>query len=121
MDVSPGMIERSKTGPVWLLALRGEHDLTTAPVLQRELDDIYDSGSTVVVDLTEATFIDSSIVKALVYGCDRATRRAEHHFAVVSPAGGVASRVLDLVVGQRVPRFETQTEAVAAVGRQAAQ
>jgi anti-sigma B factor antagonist len=121
MDISPGTIERSKQGAVWILELRGEHDLSTAPVLQRELDHIYDSGSTVVVDLTAATFIDSSIVKVLVHGCERATERAEHQFAVVSPAGSLASRVLDLVIGQRVPRFDAQAEAMATLDRRAGQ
>jgi anti-anti-sigma factor len=115
MDTSPGTIERTQHGAVWVLALRGEHDLSTAPALQKDIDDIYDSGSTVVVDLTDVTFVDSSILNVLVHGCERAAARGEHQFALVSPAGSLASRVLDLMIGERVPRFETRDAALAAL------
>ena len=115
MESSPGTMERSHDGAVWVLALRGEHDLSTAPALQREIDDIYDSGSTVVVDLTHVEFVDSSILNVLVHGCERASKRAEHQFALVAPGNSMATRILDLVIGHRVPRFETRSAAFAAL------
>ena len=113
MYASPGTIERSQQGAVWMLTLRGEHDLATAPALQRAIDGIYDSGSTVVVDLTDVSFVDSSILNVLVRGCERAAGRAEHQFALVAPAGSMATRILDLVTGHRLPRFETRDAALA--------
>jgi anti-anti-sigma factor len=117
MEPSPGTIERSQDGAAWVLALRGEHDLSTAPALQREIDEIYDSGSTVVVDLTHVEFVDSSILNVLVHGCERASKRAEHQFALVAPANSIATRILDLVIGHRVPRFETPDAAIAALSQ----
>jgi len=114
VDTSPGTIERSRDRDVWILVLRGEHDLSTAPNLRRELDGIYDSGSRVVVDLTDVAFMDSSILNALVHGCERASQKAEHSFALVAPHGSRTTRILDLVISHRIPRFETRAAAVAA-------
>jgi anti-anti-sigma factor len=117
VDTSPGTIDQSKDGVVWILALRGEHDLNTAPELRDKLDDIYDSGSQVIVDLTNVGFIDSSILNVLVYGCERASQKSDHSFALVAPPDSLATRILDLVIGHRVPRFETRDVAVAATGQ----
>lgn len=117
MDASPGTIERSQEGAVSVLTLRGEHDLSTAPTLRDAIDDIYDNGSAVVVDLTQVEFVDSSILNALVHGCECAAGRCDHQFALVSPSGSLGSRVRDLVIGHRVPRFETRAAALAALGQ----
>ena len=76
MDTSPGTIDQSKDGDVWILGLRGEHDLNTAPELRDKLDDIYDSGSQVIVDPTDGDLVDSSIFNVLVYACERASQKA---------------------------------------------
>jgi len=111
MDAPAGTIECSHQDGIGVLTLRGEHDLSTAPVLQREIDGIYDRGSTLVVDLTHIEFVDSSILNVLVRGCERAAR-SQHRFALVCPAGSLGSRILDLVIGDRVPRFETREAAL---------
>jgi anti-anti-sigma factor len=115
VDTSPGTIHRTVERDVWVVALRGEHDLSTAPDLRNELDNIYDAGSHVVVDLTGVGFIDSSILSVLIYGCERASEKHEHSFALVAPPDSPATRILDLVVGDRVPRFETLAGAIAAL------
>ena len=117
MDTSPGTIDQTKDGDIGILALHGEHDLNTAPELRDRLDAIYDSGSQVIVDLTDVGFIDSSILNVLVYGCERASQRSEHSFALVAPPDGSATRILDLIIGHRVPRFESRDAAVAAAGQ----
>jgi anti-sigma B factor antagonist len=111
MDAPAGTIECSHQDGIGVLTLRGEHDLSTAPVLQREIDGIYDRGSTLVVDLTHIEFVDSSILNVLVRGCERAAR-SQHRFALVCPADSLGSRILDLVIGDRVPRFETREAAL---------
>ena len=45
---------------VWILALRGEHDLATRPSLEEELGRVAAAGGRVVVDLSHASFLDSS-------------------------------------------------------------
>jgi len=51
---------------VEVLALTGEHDLYTASDLQTQLQAVLTETPAVVVDLTETTFIDSSIVGVLI-------------------------------------------------------
>jgi hypothetical protein len=50
---------------VWLVVLVGEHDMATAPEVRQAIDQASREGGVVVFDLTEATFIDSSIIGAI--------------------------------------------------------
>jgi anti-sigma B factor antagonist len=52
--------------------LEGEIDLAAAPALQQHLDDLIASGSsTIVVDLLDATFLDSVALGVLVGALER--------------------------------------------------
>ena len=92
----------------------GEHDVSTAGHLHETLEAIFAQGTSVVIDLSAATFIDSSILSEIV----RAQRRVNHdpgeQLAVVAPAGGFAARLLALVGGldtlMRV--FESRADAL---------
>lgn len=57
-----------------VVALTGEHDLSTAPELRARLHDLAE-GSGVIVDLDQTTFVDSSILGVLVGGLRRARER----------------------------------------------
>lgn len=55
-----------------VIAVAGEVDLYTAPELKRELVEVIDQGvRKVVVDLSEATFIDSTTLGVLLSGVKR--------------------------------------------------
>jgi anti-sigma B factor antagonist len=49
-----------------VVTLVGEHDAFGAESLERELDRLLESGRPIVIDLGEATFIDSSTVGVLL-------------------------------------------------------
>jgi anti-sigma B factor antagonist len=70
--VSRGFIatETPRAG-ITLLRVSGEHDLYTAPDLRDRLKQALSAGD-VVVDLSEATFVDSSILGALLSARQRA-------------------------------------------------
>ena len=72
--VHPGevTVERKQPGVV-VVSLTGEHDLNTAPTLRERLDEALEQGDPMVLNLSEAEFIDSSIIGALL----DAQRRAE--------------------------------------------
>jgi anti-sigma B factor antagonist len=53
------VVHRDDSG-VAVLVLRGEHEAYGAPRLERELGALLDEGIPVVVDLSAATFVDSS-------------------------------------------------------------
>jgi anti-sigma B factor antagonist len=95
-----------------VIALRGEHDLSTGPAIQAACDDAWAHSSSIVFDLAGATFIDSTVVGVMV----RARRRAAESggsVAVVATAGGPPARVLTLVgINDVLPLHETRDEAL---------
>jgi anti-sigma B factor antagonist len=61
-------------GDVLLVVVRGEHDIYTAPKLRDQLDEAVHTRPTgLVVDITGATFLDSSILGALLEARRQAT------------------------------------------------
>jgi anti-sigma B factor antagonist len=115
-DVRTGELglERTNAGHV-VLTISGEHDLSTAPNLRRELDALLDEGTVTIVDLSSATFIDSSILGVILDGRRRASD-ARIGFEVVQTAGAEAvDRVLE-VTGLRseLPVRQSREEALAA-------
>ena len=54
------------TGGVAVITFSGEHDLNTAPELRERLSEAIEAGNPVVVDLSGAAFIDSSIIGAVL-------------------------------------------------------
>ena len=104
--------DAAATPPV--LELTGEFDLDTVPdidrFLRRNLGPLYHQDH-LVIDLAEATFVDSSFIAFLVrLATDQRARRKE--LVLVRPAGQVR-RVLALVgLPNLVPVFESVDEAV---------
>ena len=111
--ISPGTIQRRREGPVWIVVMHGEHDLSTAPNLAHELEQALDAGAAVVVDLTEVEFMDSAILNALLKAREQALARQEGSFVLVAPLGSFPSRVLALVVGTLIPSYPNLSGAVA--------
>ena len=101
-----------------MLTISGEHDLSTAPSLRRRLEVLLDEGTATVVDLSPATFIDSSILGVILDARRRATE-AEIGFAVVHANGADAvDRVLE-VTGLRaeLPVYARREEAFSEASR----
>jgi anti-sigma B factor antagonist len=107
-------LERKDSG-LAVLTISGEHDLSTAPNLRRRLSGLLDEGTATVVDLSPATFIDSSILGVILDGRRRADK-AKIGFAVARSNGSDAvDRVLE-VTGLRaeLPVHTRREEAVIA-------
>jgi anti-sigma B factor antagonist len=108
-------LERNDAG-LAVLTISGEHDLSTAPTLRRRIDNLLDEGTATVIDLSPATFIDSSILGVILDGRRRAAG-AGIGLAVVHDGGGEAvDRVLE-VTGLRteLPVLTRREEAFAEV------
>jgi anti-sigma B factor antagonist len=65
MDANPIVLEDAADDVV-VVIVEGEHDIYTAPTLRERLDEAIGRGNGVVVDLTGATFVDSSVLGALL-------------------------------------------------------
>jgi anti-anti-sigma factor len=76
-----------------VIELVGEHDLSTHGDVERALMEI-GAGQACIVDLSQATFIDSSILTVLVQATSRNGACATT--VVVAPPGGAAARVLEI-------------------------
>jgi anti-anti-sigma factor len=87
------MASPDRPGRRSLVRLRGEHDLASSSQLETTLGSL--DGS-VVVDLGECAFVDSSILGILIR--DSARRDGEgHRLTVVAPArNGAVARTLDV-------------------------
>ena len=108
-------LERKEAG-LAVVTISGEHDLSTAPSLRRRLDGLLDERVATVVDLSPATFIDSSILGVILDSRRRATE-AKIGFAVACSNGSDAvDRILE-VTGLRseLPVHARREEAVEAV------
>jgi anti-anti-sigma factor len=113
--VSVGTAETSELEPgIWLVSIRGEHDLSTSSALEHALQGVRPE-SVLLVDLQEATFVDSNTLSALLCA---SRRSAEHGGAAlfVAPPGGRVGRLfritgLDLVL----KLFETRDAALSSV------
>jgi anti-sigma B factor antagonist len=99
-----------------VLALSGEHDLSTAPELRARLHELGESGA-VIIDLDATTFVDSSILGVLVGGLRRARER-DVPFGLVlgSEAHPAIRRIFELTGLHDVfPIYASRVEAQAAL------
>jgi anti-anti-sigma factor len=94
-------------GDRWVVALRGEHDIATADQLAERFDEIFAEGTKIVVDLTDADFIDSSTVRVILqaYRYAEATH-GDKVVLVVPPANATLQRLLEVSgLGRILPVF----------------
>lgn len=89
-------VERGDQGFA-VLSVNGEHDLSTVPDLRSRLDELIEAGEPTVLDLSSATFVDSSVLGAIL-DAHRRAGEAGVGFAVAQAKNGAesVSRVLDI-------------------------
>lgn len=76
--------------------LAGEHDVSTLPQLREALAAVSaDSCPLVVIDLSQATFIDVAVVRALI-GAGQAVTRRGGQFGLLLGTAPAVLRLLDL-------------------------
>jgi anti-anti-sigma factor len=104
-----GQIVVERLPQVVVVALLGEHDISTVPALRTELDAALAANAN-VVDLSEATFIDSSVVGVLFDAATPPVRIV----AIAAAPGTLPRRLIDmLALTATVPVFDSREAAVA--------
>jgi len=101
--------------PVGIVTLVGEHDTYSARRIENELGVLLDSGIGIVVDLSEATFIDSQTLSVLL-GARHQAELAQLGFTFVLPERDFTQvhRILNMTgLGSWFVRYGTLQEAVA--------
>lgn len=82
---------------VAVMVVEGEHDVYTAPSLSEQLDSLLGEGLPFVIDLTPATFVDSSVLRVLLEARRRADERGiGFAVALAQDEQGPVRRVLDI-------------------------
>jgi anti-anti-sigma factor len=101
--------------PVGVITLVGEHDAYSAGRIANEIDLLLESGMPVAVDLSDATFIDSQTLSALLSG-RRHADVAQLGFTLVLPDTSYTQvhRILRMTgLGSWFATFPTPTKALA--------
>jgi anti-anti-sigma factor len=75
---------------------RGELDLATAGELEQPLLAALDEGRSVVIDLRELAFMDSSGIRVIIAAHGHAGDRGERLALIRPPDGGIVARILEI-------------------------
>lgn len=96
MDVV-GEVRREAGGDdIEIVVLEGEHDLGTLPLVREAIEATADEEKALIIDLSSATFVDSSILGA-VLDARRESGEADRGFAVAcEDAAEPVRRVLEV-------------------------
>lgn len=108
-----GSIRVREVGTTRVVTLCGEHDLSTVVVLAGEIEAQFRATSHVIVDLSEAAFVDSTVICALAIGHEHACDHPPCSFAAVAPRESFVGSVFDMVdLRSIMPTYETLDEAL---------
>jgi anti-anti-sigma factor len=91
-------IERLRTG-IWIVAMSGEHDFTTANPLRDELETLLAAASRVLIDLSDVTLLDSATIGVLIDVVLQAQRREPAAQIVLVAAPGSAPERILIITG----------------------
>jgi len=114
---SMSSIQIDRDGEVAVVVLQGEHDLSTADQLRQAIERARDGSTPVVVDLTEATFIDSAVLGVLIAEHERAASNGSAvGYVVGAGSGHSVHRIMDLAgVGAVLPISSDRATALQAI------
>ena len=95
LPLPPFEVLRADSSAAIRLELRGELDMYSAPLLERELSAVErDDASGIVLDLAELTFMDVSGLRAILDAA-RGARREQRAFVIENPMPHIV-RLLEL-------------------------
>jgi anti-anti-sigma factor len=112
-EVKIGNLEQG----VRTISVRGELDLSTAPELQGPLDQtLEDDGGSVLIDLSDCEFIDSTGIALIVRAWQRLNNGGEGRGLVICSQNDQVRRVLEITgLELSIPVHTTRDEALAAI------
>ncbi|HEX5713336.1 MAG TPA: STAS domain-containing protein [Solirubrobacterales bacterium] len=98
-----------------VIAVRGELDLSTAPGLERPLEQAVSPGdASVLIDLTECEFIDSTGIAMIVRAWQRLDGNGSGHRVVICSNNDQVRRVLEVTgLELSIPIHASRDEALA--------
>jgi anti-anti-sigma factor len=124
-SIDPGYREgaiRADSEPDGIIAvcLEGDFDLANAPLLREHVHSALETGNNLIVDLSEATFIDSSVISVL-FDAAKAVHGRDQTVVLQLATTPIVEQALELVgIESVLPRAHSRTEAVQIIERKAA-
>ncbi len=95
------------------IVLRGEHDVYTVPALRARLDELHQQSLDVLIDLSQTTFLDSSVLGALL-GATETARAQQRDVAIVlgDPPTQAVARIFEVTgLGDVLATHPTRADA----------
>jgi anti-anti-sigma regulatory factor len=115
MPAAPTIHSRKLVSTVWVMSLRGEHDVASAGELSERLGELVVQGLRVILDLSQTEFIDSAIVHTILESLP--ADGEPPHVWVVAGGDSAAFRVFALSgVSGRIPLCDSLPLALAWIG-----
>jgi anti-sigma B factor antagonist len=113
----PGTVEVGHhAAGIAVVTMYGEHDISTEPLLVRALEEAA-AHSSVVVDLSECSFIDSTVIAALIRGAKSTHARGDRFALVIPPEQRHVARIAQMVrLGELLSLHDSREAALAAFG-----
>jgi len=110
----PGTVEVEHPAPgLALVSVRGEHDLSTTVELTQALEHAA-RHSNVLVDLSDCSFMDSSVIQALVKTALALQERGEQLALVIPPEQRVVARVAHMTrLSEILPVYASHRDGLA--------
>ena len=101
-----------ETERIAAISLEGEFDLTNSTLVMEQAEQTLDDHDHLIIDLSHATFIDSSTIRALVQTHNAAVKRGQVVVLQLATAATV-ERVLQVSgIDELLPRGTTRREAI---------
>lgn len=109
----------AETDEIVAVCLEGDFDLSNAPAFADEIDRALESKNDLILDLSEATFIDSSVINVLVRA-SRAVRGRPQSVVLQLGTAAIVERALEIAsIEQVLTRAHDRQEAVRIIQQQA--
>ena len=108
-----------ETDEIVAVCLEGEFDMADARTVDEEIDRTLEGGKDLIFDLSEATFIDSSLIAVLMRAVKAAHGR-EQVIVLQLGTAAIVERVLEIVrIEQVLPRAHDRQEAIGIIHQKA--
>jgi anti-anti-sigma factor len=96
-----------------LVTMRGEHDISTLPVLARALT-LAAAHSNVVVDLSECSFIDCTVIQEFIKISETLRHGGERFMLVIPPSQAQIPRIAKMIPLDEIFEVHEATDAAIA-------
>lgn len=95
------------------VVLRGEHDVYTVPTLRERLDELHAKKLFVMIDLSQTSFLDSSVLGAMLGATERARAEGKGVAIVVGdPPTDAVARIFEVTgLSDVLPTRATRAQA----------